>query len=153
MKSGFLTKLLAIAAIALFCTFGVMQPVQAKLFKPSEVSTKEAREKLNAGLTGQYGQDIKSVIESLRFAVQLPADAPNLNQAQTDAKFKINAFAARYRRDKEVGGLRSYTTLRTALNNLGSYYTRSTKRVVPQKVRDRVLVELDRVEQALAQGD
>jgi photosystem II Psb27 protein len=49
--------------------------------------------------------------------------------------------------------LRSYTTLRTALNNLGSYYTRSTKRVVPQKVRDRVLVELDRVEQALAQGD
>ncbi len=104
------------------------------------------------GLTGNYAEDTLAVVKSLRYTVQLPKDAPDRPTAQADARSKISAFAARYHANTESSTLYSYTTLRTALNALASYYNGSTRRGVPEKVRDRVLVELDRVEAALAQG-
>jgi photosystem II Psb27 protein len=104
------------------------------------------------GLTGNYTEDTQAVVKSLRYAVQLPADAADRPTAQADARSKINAFAARYHLNTESTSLYSYTTLRTALNALATYYNGSSRRSVPEKVRDRVLVELDRVDAALAQG-
>jgi photosystem II Psb27 protein len=104
------------------------------------------------GLTGNYPEDTLAVVKSLRYTVQLPMDAPDRMAAQADARSKINSFAARYHLNTESTTLYSYTTLRTALNALASYYNGTTRRSVPEKVRDRVLVELDRVEAALAQG-
>jgi photosystem II Psb27 protein len=121
--------------------------------KQQVLSTKEMRELVSGGLTGNYGSDTTAVVKSLRYAVTLPKDAPDKNIAQQDAKYKINAFASRYRRDGDKLRLTSFTTLRTALNSLASYYNSTAKRKVPDKVRDRVLIELERVELALAQGD
>jgi photosystem II Psb27 protein len=104
------------------------------------------------GLTGNYTDDTLVVVKSLRYAVQLPTDAADRAEAQADARTKINAFAARYHLNTESANLYSYTTMRTALNALASYYNGTTRRSVPEKVRDRVLVEFERVEAALAQG-
>jgi photosystem II Psb27 protein len=103
-------------------------------------------------LTGNYTEDTLAVVKSLRYTVQLPADAADRAEAQADARAKISAFAARYHLNTESASLYSYATMRTALNALASYYNGTTRRSVPEKVRDRVLVELDRVEAALAQG-
>jgi photosystem II Psb27 protein len=116
------------------------------------VTNKEILEQANAGMTGNYVEDTQAVVNSLRFAVGLDPKDPKKIEAQTDARFKINSYASRYRRDSEKLGLTSFTTLRTALNALASYYNGTTKRSVPPKIRDRVILELDRVDQALAQG-
>jgi len=104
------------------------------------------------GLTGNYVSDAEAVIKSLRYAIELPDKDAGRVAAQADARGKINAFASRYRRDADKLKLSSFTTLRTALNGLASYYNTTSKRSVPVKVRDRVLVELDRAETALSQG-
>jgi len=115
-------------------------------------TNKEILEQANAGMTGNYVEDTQAVVNSLRFAVGLDPKDPKKTEAQADARFKINSYASRYRRDSEKLGLTSFTTLRTALNALASYYNGTTKRSVPPKIRDRVILELDRVDQALAQG-
>jgi photosystem II Psb27 protein len=151
-------RILAIAflIVSFSLPFGIAAPVLADADAPVKqkvLSTKELREIVGGGLTGNYNSDTTAVVKSLRYAVTLPKDAPDKNIAQQDAKYKINAFAARYRRDGDKLRLSSFTTLRTALNSLASYYNSTAKRKVPDKVRDRVLIELDRVELALAQGD
>lgn len=115
------------------------------------LTTKEMRDLVGGGLTGNYEEDVKKLIGSLRNALILPSDDPGKKDAQKDAKYKINAFASRYRRPP-YEGLESFTTLRTALNNLATYYNSTARRSVPQQVQDRVLMELDRAEKALAEG-
>ncbi len=104
------------------------------------------------GLTGNYTEDTLVVVKALRNAVTLPEGAQNKATAQAEARTKINSYAARYQADPAKTGLYSFTTMRTALNALAGYYNNSTRRDLPQKVRDRVLLELDRVEQAISQG-
>lgn len=112
------------------------------------LTTKEMRELVGGGMTGNYEEDVKRLVASLRTALD-----QETKEAQTDAKYKINAFAARYRRPP-YEGLESFTTLRTALNTLASYYNNTTARraSLPQKVKERVFMELDRAERALAEG-
>jgi photosystem II Psb27 protein len=71
---------------------------------------------------------------------------------KTSARYKINAYVSRYRADHDKGGLFSYTTMSTALNTLAGYYNGTTKKAIPVKVRDRLLMEFERAELALAQG-
>ncbi len=115
------------------------------------LTTREMRELVGGGLTGVYDQDVKKLITSLRTALNLPNDDPGKKAAQADAKYKINAFASRYRRPP-YEGLESFTTLRTALNTLATYYNSTARRSVPDKVKERVFMELDRAELALAEG-
>ncbi|MDX1978429.1 MAG: photosystem II protein Psb27 [Pseudanabaenaceae cyanobacterium bins.68] len=152
-KSSWWQQCLRVLAIAVL-VWSICWPLQPVLAaRQKSLSTKEMRELVSGGLTGNYAEDTNAVVKSLRYAITLPKDAPDKSAAQQDAKYKINAFASRYRRDGDKLRLTSFTTLRTALNSLASYYNSTAKRRVPDKVRDRVLVELDRVELALAQGD
>ncbi len=149
---GLTQRLVAIAMIAVIILVG--SNAEAALIGSGEKVTtnKEILERAAAGIKGNYVEDTKAVVDSLRYAVGLDPNDPKKSEAQTDARFKINSYASRYRRDSEKLGLTSFTTLRTALNALASYYNGTTKRSVPPKVRDRVILELDRVDQALAQG-
>ncbi len=104
------------------------------------------------GLTGDYRQDTLSVVNTLRNAVELPQDSPNKGVAQAQARQKINDFAARYQRDSSISGLNSFTTMRTALNSLAGYYSSYPNRPVPQKLKDRLEEEFQRVEAALKRG-
>lgn len=145
-------RLVALGLVAVIMLVG-SNAEAALIGSGKKVTTnKEILEQANAGITGNYTEDTKAVVDSLRYAVGLDPKDPKKSEAQTDARYKINSYASRYRRDSEKLGLTSFTTLRTALNALASYYNGTTKRSVPPKVRDRVILELDRVDQALAQG-
>ncbi len=100
------------------------------------------------GLSGVYREDTVAVIDSLRTAINLPKDAPGLSEAQADAKDKINAFAARYRRGS-AASLGSFATMRTALNALAGHYSSYPNRPVPEKLRNRLEQEFKQVEMAL----
>jgi photosystem II Psb27 protein len=154
---GFFRHFALTVVFVAVCYVGVWhsQPAHAGLFgnrSQKVMTTKEIREQVNAGLTGDYESDTKAVIASLRYAVNLPPDAPDREQAESDAHFKINAYAARYRINSEKASLYSYTTMRTLLNNLAAYYNGSTRKPVPQKTKERVLEEMERVELALSEG-
>jgi photosystem II Psb27 protein len=104
------------------------------------------------GLSGDYRQDTLAVVNTLRTAIELPADAPEKAAVQADARQKINDFAARYQRNSSVSGLSSFTTMRTALNSLAGHYSSYPNRPVPQKLKNRLEDEFQRVEAALRRG-
>ena len=103
-------------------------------------------------LTGDYRQDTLTVVNTLRTALELPDDSPNKVAAQTEARQKINDFAARYQRDGSISALSSFTTMRTALNSLAGHYSSYPNRPVPQKLKDRLEQEFELVEAALKRG-
>lgn len=100
-------------------------------------------------LTGEYRQDTLMVINSLRTAVELPANDPAKAPAQAEAKTLINDFASRYRRDPAVGNLSSFTTMRTALNAIAGHYSSYPNRPLPEKLKKRIEQEFKQVEAAL----
>lgn len=106
----------------------------------------------SAGLTGNYPQDTLIVVETLRKAIELPEDAPNRKEEQTLARQQMNDFIARYRRDAEVSGLRSFTTMQTALNSLAGYYSSYGNRPLPDKLKDRLQQEFKQAELAVKRG-
>lgn len=104
------------------------------------------------GLTGDYRQDTLALVNTLRTAIELPDDSPDKAAIQADARQKINDFAARYRRDGSLNSLRSFTTMRTALNGLAGHYSSYPNRPLPEKLKNRLKQELTQVENALQQG-
>lgn len=106
------------------------------------------------GLKGDYRQDTLTVIETLRTTLNTPVDAPDREQLRKQARKQLNDYAARYRRDESVAGLRSFTTMQTALNALANYYTSAySTRPIPDKVKERVSQEFEQVERALRRED
>lgn len=103
-------------------------------------------------LSGDYRQDTLAVVNTLRSALDLPNDSPDKSQAQSQARQKINEFAARYQRDNAVAGLSSFTTMRTALNSLAGHYSSYPNRPIPQKLKQRLEQEFQQVEMALNRG-
>jgi len=103
-------------------------------------------------LTGDYRQDTVSVVNSLREALQLPADSPERIAFQAQAKQLINDFSSRYRRDGALSKLPSFTTMRTALNSLAGHYSSYPNRPVPQKMKDRLEQEFKQIETSLERG-
>jgi len=104
------------------------------------------------GLSGNYRQDTLGLLQSLRAAIELPDDAPDKTAAQTEARQKINDFASRYRRDTSVTSLSSFTTMRTALNSLAGHYSSYPNRPLPKKLKNRLELEFQQVENALKRG-
>lgn len=92
------------------------------------------------------------MVDSLRTAIELPEDAPNKAEAQAEARELINQYASRYRRDRSVATLTSFTTIRTALNSLAGHYSSYPNRPVPEKLKQRINQELRQVEAALKRG-
>lgn len=105
-----------------------------------------------AGLTGDYRQDTLAVLQTLRTAIELPEDAPNKAEVQTEARQLINDFASRYRRDNSVSNLSSFTTMRTALNSLAGHYSSYPNRPLPKKLKTRLEQEFRQIELALKRG-
>jgi photosystem II Psb27 protein len=158
MQLLMLKRVVAVCCLCV-CVLSVVlalpQSARAGLFgdrSQKVMTTREVRELVNAGLTGNYLEDTNAVIKSLRYAVTLPADAPDRAAAESDAHYKINAYAARYRINSDKSSLYSYTTMRTVLNTLAGYYNGTSRKSIPAKTKERVLMELDRVESALNQG-
>ena len=103
-------------------------------------------------LIRDYRQDTLAVINTLRLAIDLPEDAANKAEAQTEARQKMNEFASYYRRNNAASDLNSFTTMRTALNSLAGYYSSYPNRPLPQKLKQRLEQEFKQVEMALKRG-
>ncbi|EFA73283.1 photosystem II protein Psb27 [Cylindrospermopsis raciborskii CENA303] len=103
-------------------------------------------------LTGDYRQDTLAVVKVMRQAVELSPDDPNKAAIQAEVRQKINDFSARYQRSSSVSSLSSFTTMRTALNTLAGHYSSYPNRPLPQKLKERLELEFNRVELALKRG-
>jgi len=106
----------------------------------------------STGLTGNYSQDTLTVIETLTTALDLPNDAPDLAAIQTTAREQINDYISRYRRETKSGGLRSFTTMQTAVNSLAGYYTAYGSRPIPEKLKNRLKIEFKQAKVAVERG-
>ncbi|ADI62819.1 photosystem II protein Psb27 ['Nostoc azollae' 0708] len=104
------------------------------------------------GLSGDYRQDTLAVVNTLRQAIEVSPEDPNKAALQAEARQKINDFSARYQRVNSVSGLNSFTTMRTALNSLAGHYSSYPNRPIPEKLKNRLELEFDRVELALKRG-
>ena len=102
-----------------------------------------------AGLTGNYSQDTSMVLETLMTAIDIPDDDPKKDSVQNLARTQINDYVSRYRRDTKTAGLRSFTTMQTALNSLAGYYSSYGNRPLPEKLKKRLKQEFRQVEIAL----
>jgi photosystem II Psb27 protein len=106
-----------------------------------------------ASLSGNYPQDTLAVVESLRSAINLPDDSLEQASAQSEARQRINDYAAQYRRESSVQALSSFTTMRTALNALAGHYSTYPNSPLPDSLKQRLETEFKRVEAALNRGD
>ena len=104
------------------------------------------------GLTGNYTQDTLTVVESLTTAIELPSDPVKAKEIQLSARKQINDYISRYRRNGNYGGLKSFTTMQTALNSLAGYYSSYGNRPLPEKLKKRLLQEFKQVQIALKRG-
>ena len=105
-----------------------------------------------SGLTGNYREDTIAVLDNLRTAIELPDDAANKKEVVTLARKQISDYASRYRRNSKTAGLRSFTTMQTALNAIAGYYSSYGNRPVPEKLRNRLNDEFRQVEISLKRG-
>lgn len=108
----------------------------------------------SANLTGKYTDDTLAVLESLTLAIELPEDTDiqTKKATQNEARKQINDYIARYRKNTKYGGLKSFTTMQTALNSLAGYYTSYGNRPLPDKLKTRLSQEFKQVEFALKKG-
>lgn len=105
-----------------------------------------------SGLTGNYREDTITVVEHLDRLIDFPNDAPNLAAEQALARQEMNDYAALYRRNSKVSGLRSFTTMQTALNSLAGYYSSYGSRPLSEKLKQRLHKEFKDVQFSLKRG-
>jgi photosystem II Psb27 protein len=104
------------------------------------------------GLTGKYSQDTLMVIDNLRKAIAIEENAPDKAEVQSLARQQINDYISRYRREPNSSGLRSFTTMQTAMNSMAGYYTSYGSRPLPDKLKNRLEQEFQQVELAIKRG-
>jgi photosystem II Psb27 protein len=105
-----------------------------------------------SGLSGNYTQDTIAILDNLRTAIDLPDDASNKKEVVTLARRQISDYASRYRRNSQTAGLRSFTTMQTALNAIAGYYSSYGNRPLPEKLKTRLNQEFKQVEISLKRG-
>ena len=105
-----------------------------------------------SGLSGNYTQDHFSRLRKFKNRIRLPQDAANKKEAISLARSQISDYASRYRRNDKTAGLRSFTTMQTALNAVAGYYSSYGNRPLPDKLKQRLEREFSQVEVAIKRG-
>ena len=105
-----------------------------------------------SGLSGNYREDTLVVLENIRSAIDLPDDASNKKEVVTLVRRQISDYASRYRRNSKTSGLRSFTTMQTALNAIAGYYSSYGNRPLTEKLKKRLSQEFRQVEISLKRG-
>lgn len=105
-------------------------------------------------LTGDYTADTLVVLENLRDVMALPADTDiqEKKERQAEAKQQMNDYISRYRKNSKYNGLKSFTTMQTALNSLAGYYATFGSRPLSDSLNQRLTQEFRQVEFALKKG-
>ncbi len=105
-------------------------------------------------LSGDYTEDTLAVIQDLKTAIELPSDTDieTKREIKGNARQQINDYVSRYRKNSKYNGLKSFTTMQTALNSLAGFYTSYGNRPLPEKLKKRLTQEFKQVEFALNKG-
>lgn len=105
-------------------------------------------------LTGKYSDDTLTVISDLTAIIETPVDVSieKKKENQIIARKQINDYVSRYRKNSKYSGLKSFTTMQTALNSLAGYYTSYGNRPIPDNLKKRLLQEFKQVEFAIKKG-
>jgi photosystem II Psb27 protein len=105
-------------------------------------------------LSGNYGEDTLTIIQDLTMAIALPDDTAieTKREMQSNSRQEINDYISRYRKNSQYNGLKSFTTMQTALNSLAGFYTSYGNRPLPDKLKQRLTQEFKQVEFALTKG-
>ena len=103
-------------------------------------------------LTGNYVEDTVKVADQLMATIAISPDAPDRSEAETSARALINDYMARYRPQRQVNGLASFTTMQTALNSLAGHYANYPNRPVPDALKERLNKELKKAETGVVRG-
>ena len=105
-----------------------------------------------ARLSGDYVEDTIAVARNLREVIDLPQEAANRGEVESEARALINDYMSRYRPQPRVNGLSSFTTMQTALNSLAGHYASYANRPLPEALHDRIAKELGKAEKSAARG-
>lgn len=104
------------------------------------------------GLTGKYVDDTLFMVETMTAAIELPANDPTRSEVQAKTRQQMNEYMSRYRRDSKVSGLRSFTTMQTALNALAGFYSSYGNRPISKKLKARLDKEFKSVNISVKRG-
>ncbi|MEB3308146.1 MAG: photosystem II protein Psb27 [Cyanobacteriota bacterium] len=104
------------------------------------------------GLSGDYVNDTVAVADALIATVTISGDDPERGSAESRARGLINDYMARYRPQRAVNGLGSFTTMQTALNSIAGHYANYPNRPIPEALRDRVSKELRKASSGALRG-
>ena len=104
------------------------------------------------GLSGNYAEDTVAVADRILATIALAPDDADRNTAESEARALINDYVSRYRPQKAVNSLSSFTTMQTALNSLAGHYANYANRPLPEALRDRISRELKKAESTATRG-
>jgi len=104
-------------------------------------------------LVKSYPEDAKAVLEKMRETTELTRGAPDFENTVVNTRKLMNDFFAFYRRQPQISGKPSFSTLYTAINTLsGHFASYGNKYPVPAKRKERLVAQYKEVDRALARG-
>jgi photosystem II Psb27 protein len=104
-------------------------------------------------LHGDYHEDATRVVESMRTVTKMERGTPGMKEKVDATRKQMNDFVALYRRNPNIAGAVSFSTLYTAINTLaGHFASYGSMYPVPEKRRKRLEQQLNDVERALSRG-
>eukprot|EP00963_Diacronema_lutheri_P006129 scaffold519_cov331-Pavlova_lutheri.AAC.30 len=100
-----------------------------------------------------YQTETQAVLDSVKETLALEKGDPTREEKIATLRKETAQWVAKYRRDPSVAGKQSYSNMYTALNAIAGHYNNfGTKAPIPKKRLERVLVEINTAENALARG-
>eukprot|EP00871_Galdieria_phlegrea_P004208 jgi/Galph1/4789/GphlegSOOS_G3476.1 len=104
-------------------------------------------------VTGQYEQDVRNMVQSLRLACVLQRDSPDYDMTVKRIRKQMNDFVSFYRRKPNISGSPSFSTLYTAINTVAGHYTTfGPEFPIPEKRKKRLEQQFQDVERAVSRG-
>jgi len=97
--------------------------------------------------------DVRNMIESLRMACDLQRDTPEHDSTVQSIRKQMSDFVSFYRRNPNVAGSPSFSTIYTAINTVAGHYTTfGTEYPIPEKRKARLEQQFKDIERAVSRG-
>merc|ERR1719390_165107 len=104
-------------------------------------------------LVKSYPEDARAVLERMRETTELTRGTPGFEENVVQTRKLMNDFFAFYRRQPQISGKPSFSTLYTAINTLsGHFASYGNKYPVPAKRKERLLAQYKEIDRALQRG-
>lgn len=104
-------------------------------------------------LSGDYRDDAKRVLSSMRNVTELKRGTPGMKESVDATRKQMNDFVSLYRRNPKLVSALSFSTLYTAINTLAGHYASfGPNYPVPEKRRKRLEQQFNDIDRSLSRG-